>query len=135
MFSSLFSIVFQMIAKLLVIFFQLFKINKNIQDTLSLRVARSGTKKPATTYRCICLLRTGGFPVSFMSFVNFSQFNLSLHEFRNFLFRCFQIFVPRFLQPQLIAEAPEAEQLVLVQASPDVRDDVWLEDASLYVDA
>ena len=39
------------------------------------------------------------------------------------------------LQPQLIAEAPEAEQLVLVQASPDVRNDVWLEDASLDVDA
>ena len=33
------------IAKLLVIFFELFKINKNIQDTLSLRVTRSGTKK------------------------------------------------------------------------------------------
>ena len=43
--------------------------------------------------------------------------------------------VSRFLQPQLIAEAPEAEQLVLVQASPDVRNDVWLEDASLDVDA
>ena len=51
------------------------------------------------------------------------------------LFRCFQVFVCRSLQPQLIAEAPEAEQLVLVQASPDVRNDVWLEDASLDVDA
>jgi hypothetical protein len=49
----------------------LFKINKNIQDTLSLRVARSGTKKPGTTYRCTSLLSTGGSPVSFMSFVNF----------------------------------------------------------------
>ena len=39
---------------------ELWKINKNIQDTLSLRVARSGTKKS----------------VSFMSFVNSSQFNL-----------------------------------------------------------
>jgi len=40
------------------IFFKLFKINKNIQDTLSLRVARSGTKKPGTTYRCTSLLST-----------------------------------------------------------------------------
>ena len=39
------------------------------------------------------------------------------------------------LQPQLIAEAPEAEQLVLVQASPDICNDVWLEDASPDVDA
>ena len=64
------------------IFFKLFKINKNIQDTLSLRVARSGTKKPDTTYRCIRLLSAGGSPVSFMSFVNFSQFNLGFYKFR-----------------------------------------------------
>jgi hypothetical protein len=66
----------------------LFKINKNIQDTLSLRVARSGTKKPGTTYRCTSLLSTNrtcsilAHPVSFMSFVNFSQFNLGFYEFR-----------------------------------------------------
>ena len=65
--------------------FKLFKINKNMQDTLSLRVARSGTKKPDTTYSCACLLRTGGSPVSFMSFVNFSQFNLRFYEFHNCL--------------------------------------------------
>jgi len=64
----------------------LFKIDKNIQDTLSLRVARNGTKKPATTYRCTCLLSAGGSPVSFMSFVNFSQFILGFYEFRNYLF-------------------------------------------------
>jgi len=64
----------------------LFKINKNIQDTLSLRVARSGTKKPVTTDSRSCLLRTGGSPVSFMSFVNFSQFNLVFYEFRNCLY-------------------------------------------------
>jgi len=64
----------------------LFKINKNIQDTLPLRVARNGTKKPVTTYRCACLLSAGGSPVSFMSFVNFSQFILGFYEFRNYLF-------------------------------------------------
>ena len=30
-----------------------------------------------------CLLRTGGSPMSFMSFVDFSQFNSHFHEFRN----------------------------------------------------
>jgi len=43
---------------------KLFKINKNIQDTLSLCVTRSGS------------------PMSFMSFVDFSQFNLRFCEFR-----------------------------------------------------
>jgi len=63
----------------------LFKINKNIQDTLSLCVTRNGTKKPVTTYSCTCLLRTGGSPMSFMSFVNFSQFNLRYVELHNYL--------------------------------------------------
>ena len=71
--------------KLLILFFQLFKINKNIQDPLSLCVTRNGTKKVGTTYSCTYLLRTGGSPMSFMSFVNFSQFNLHFHEFRNYL--------------------------------------------------
>ena len=31
--------------------------------------------------RCTCLLRTGGSPMSFMSFVNFSQFNLHFVSF------------------------------------------------------
>ena len=64
-----------------IIFIKLFKINKNIQDTLSLRVTRSGTKKPDTTYSCIRLLSTGGSPVSFMFFVNFSQFDLDFMSF------------------------------------------------------
>ena len=72
--------------KPILVFFQLFKINKNIQDTLSLCVAHNGTKKPGTTYLCTSLLSTGGSPVSFLSFVNFSQFNLHFHEFRNCLF-------------------------------------------------
>ena len=84
-FFLLFLQICQTIVKLLIIFFQLFKINKNIQDTLSLCVTRNGTKKPGTTYSCTCLLRTGGSPMSFMSFVNFSQFNLDFHEFRNCL--------------------------------------------------
>ena len=52
---------------------------------LPLCVTRNGTKKPGTTYSCTYLLRTGGSPMSFMSFVNFSQFNLHFHEFRNYL--------------------------------------------------
>ena len=60
--------------------------NQTFGDTLPLRVARSGTKKPDTTYRCISLLSAGGSPVSFMSFVNFSQFILGFYEFRNYLF-------------------------------------------------
>ena len=35
-------------AKLLIIFFQLFIINKIFENTLSLRVAGNGTKKPVT---------------------------------------------------------------------------------------
>ena len=85
MFPPLHLYSFQIIAKLIIIFFQLFKINKNIQDTLSLCVSRNGTKKSGTTYRCTSLLSTGGSPMSFMSFVNFSQFNLHFHEFRNYL--------------------------------------------------
>ena len=67
---------------------KLFKINKNIQDTLSLCVTRSGAKKPVTTHSCTCLLRTNRtcsisvHPMSFMSFVDFSQFNLRFCEFR-----------------------------------------------------
>ena len=52
-----------------------------VQNTLSLRVTRSGTKKPDTTYSCIRLLSTGGSPVSFMFFVNFSQFDLDFMSF------------------------------------------------------
>ena len=89
MFPPLHLYSFQIIAKLIIIFFQLFKINKNIQDTLSLCVTRSGTKKPGTTYSCTRLLSTGGSPMSFMSFVNFSQFNLDFHEFRNCLMLIF----------------------------------------------
>ena len=89
MFFLFFMLIFQIIAKLLILFFQLFKINKNIQDTLSLCVTRSGTKKPGTTYSCTRLLSTGGSPMSFMSFVNFSQFNLDFHEFRNCLMLIF----------------------------------------------
>ena len=89
MFFLFFMLIFLIIAKLLLLFFQLFKINKNIQDTLSLCVTRNGTKKPVTTYSCTCLLRTGGSPMSFMSFVNFSQFNLDFHEFRNCLMLIF----------------------------------------------
>ena len=44
MFPPLHLYSFQIIAKLIIIFFQLFKINKNIQDTLPLRVTRNGTK-------------------------------------------------------------------------------------------
>ena len=33
--------------------------------------------------RCACLLSAGGSPMSFMSFVNFSQFYLRFDEFRN----------------------------------------------------
>ena len=89
MFPPLHLYSFQIIAKLIIIFFQLFKINKNIQDTLSLCVSRNGTKKSGTTYRCTSLLSTGGSPMSFMSFVNFSQFNLDFHEFRNCLMLIF----------------------------------------------
>ena len=89
MFFLFFMLIFLIIAKLLLLFFQLFKINKNIQDTLSLCVTRSGTKKPGTTYSCTRLLSTGGSPMSFMSFVNFSQFNLDFHEFRNCLMLIF----------------------------------------------
>ena len=64
MFPPLHLYSFQIIAKLIIIFFQLFKINKNIQDTLPLCVTRNGTKKPDTTYRCICLLSAGGSPTS-----------------------------------------------------------------------
>ena len=85
MFPPLHLYSFQIIAKLIIIFFQLFTINKNIQDTLSLCVSRNGTKKSGTTYRCTSLLSTGGSPMSFMSFVNFSQFNLGFYEFRNCL--------------------------------------------------
>ena len=110
----------QIIAKLLLLFFQLFKINKNIQDTLSLCVTRSGTAHSSQYFAnsfkicfadrnlltleslshglcskctdlieksCTCLLSTGGSPMSFMSFVNFSQFNLAFHEFRNYLIK------------------------------------------------
>ena len=87
MFPPLHLYSFQIIAKLIIIFFQLFKINKNIQDTLSLCVTRNGAKKLGTTCSCTYLLRTGGSPMSFMSFVNFSQFNLGFQEFRNRLFR------------------------------------------------
>jgi len=45
----------------------LFKINKNIQDTLSLCVTRNDS------------------PMSFMSFVDFSQYDLGFQEFRNCL--------------------------------------------------
>ena len=38
------------IAKLILLFFQLFKINKIFENTLPLRVAGNGTKKPVTTY-------------------------------------------------------------------------------------
>ena len=102
--------------------FQLFKINKNIQDTLSLCVTRNGTAHSSQYFAnsfiicfadrnlltleslshglcskctdlieksCTCLLRTGGSPMSFMSFVNFSQFNLVFHEFRNCLMLIF----------------------------------------------
>ena len=89
MFFLFIMLIFQIIAKLLLLFFQLFKIDKNIQDTLSLCVTRSGTKKPGTTYSCTRLLSTGGSPMSFMSFVNFSQFNLDFHEFRNCLMLIF----------------------------------------------
>ena len=89
MFPPLHLYSFQIIAKPIIIFFQLFKINKNIQDTLSLCVSRNGTKKSGTTYRCTSLLSTGGSPMSFMSFVNFSQFNLDFHEFRNCLMLIF----------------------------------------------
>ena len=89
MFFLFFMLIFQIIVKLLLLFFQLFKIDKNIQDTLSLCVTRSGTKKPGTTYSCTRLLSTGGSPMSFMSFVNFSQFNLDFHEFRNCLMLIF----------------------------------------------
>ena len=70
---------------------KLFKINKIFENTLSLRVAGNGTKKPATTYSCTCLLRTNrmcsisAHPVFSQAFVNFSQFNLDFHEFRNYL--------------------------------------------------
>ena len=64
--------------------FKLFKTNKNIQDTLSLCVTRNGAKKLGTTCSCTYLLRTGGSPMSFMSFVDFSQFYLCFDEFRNY---------------------------------------------------
>ena len=89
MFPPLHLYSFQIIAKLIIIFFQLFKINKNIQDTLSLCVSRNGTKKSGTTYRCTSLLSTNrtcsilAHPVFSQAFVNFSQFNLDFHEFRN----------------------------------------------------
>ncbi len=66
-------------------FFQLFKINKNIQDTLSLRVTRSGTKKPDTTYSCIRLLSTGGSPSVFHVFCQFFTIRFRFYEFRNCL--------------------------------------------------
>ena len=117
-FFLLFLQICQTIVKLLIIFFKLFKINKNIQDTLSLCVTRNGTAHSSQYFAnsfkicfadrnlltleslshglcskctdlieksCTCLLRTGGPPMSFMSFVNFSQFNLGFHEFRNCL--------------------------------------------------
>ena len=107
-----------MIAKLFILFYKLFKINKNIQDTLPLSVTRNGTAHSSQYFtnsfiicfadrnlltlessshglcsKCTdliensrsCLLRTGGSPMSFMSFVNFSQFNLGFYEFRNCL--------------------------------------------------
>ena len=76
-------------AKLIRLCLKLFKINKNIQDTLPLCVTRSGAKKPITTYSRTCLLRTNrtcsisAHPVFSQAFVNFSQFNLDFHEFRN----------------------------------------------------
>ena len=96
MFPPLHLYSFQIIAKLIIIFFQLFKINKNIQDTLSLCVSRNGAKKSGTTYRCTSLLSTGGSPMSFMSFVNFSQFNLHFHEFR-IIYKLFPHYIEQFI--------------------------------------
>ena len=124
MFPPLHLYSFQIIAKLIIIFFQLFKINKNIQDTLSLCVTRNGTAHSSQYFAnsfkicfadrnlltleslshglcskctdlieksCTCLLRTNrtcsisAHPVFSQTFVNFSQFNLDFHEFRNCL--------------------------------------------------
>ena len=59
-----------MFAKLLLVILKLFKIDKILENTLSLRVAGNGTKKPVAFSQ---------------AFVNFSQFNLGFHEFRNYL--------------------------------------------------
>ena len=104
------------------LYFKLFKINKNIQDTLPLCVTRSGTAHSSQYFAnsfkicfadrnlltleslshglcskctdlieksCTCLLRINrtcsisAHPVFSQAFVNFSQFNLDFHEFRN----------------------------------------------------
>ena len=96
MFPPLHLYSFQIIAKLIIIFFQLFKINKNIQDTLSLCVSRNGTKKSGTTYRCTSLLSTGGSPMSFMSFVNFHN---SIYTFMSFaiIYKLFPHYIEQFI--------------------------------------
>jgi len=63
-----------MFAKLLLRLFQLFKINKIFENTLSLRVAGNGTKKQSQ--RLLYLpSSTDRSPVFSQAFVNFSQFN------------------------------------------------------------
>ena len=138
--------------KLFILFFQLFKINKNIQDTLSLCVTRNGTAHSSQYFAnsfkicfadrnlltleslshglcskctdlieksCTCLLRTGGSPMSFMSFVNFSQFNLDFHEFRNYLiYFDRRFFSARYATAESAATLPSPADLIYWYGAP-----------------
>ena len=69
--------------------------------------------------RCTCLLRTGGSPMSFMSFVNFSQLNLDFYEFRNYLiYFDWRFFSARYATAESAATLPSPADLIYWYGAP-----------------